>query len=298
MSKSLGNFFTIREVTKLYHPLALRFFMMSAHYRSSINYSLEQLEVASVSVFSLYQTLRDSEEALLPFREKNSDGLVPKGKNVRITTEAQEGIDKLKDDFDAKMKDDLHTQDFLNGALQEILRLMNSTLNKLRKAKQQQPSLFLSLAEMENAVKMVLDTLGLMSSSSYSEVLKQFKAKALTRAKLTEEYVLQQIELRAQARKLKEFAKSDKIREDLEAKGIALMDLGSETIWRPCARNLEVEGTEGIALLRILKTVMTFILSSWSSFSSFLMNRICRICSFIPFMGLADPRPAQQKKKE
>ncbi|XP_026384171.1 cysteine--tRNA ligase 2, cytoplasmic-like [Papaver somniferum] len=139
MSKSLGNFFTIREVTTSYHPLALRYFMMSTHYRSPVNYSLNQLEIASDTVFYLYQL------------------------------EAQECINKLKNDFYAKMSDDLHTQDFLKGALQEILKLMNSSLNKLKKAKQQQQSLFLSLAGMEKEVKMVLDTLGLMSSLSYSE---------------------------------------------------------------------------------------------------------------------------------
>ncbi|MCL7043538.1 hypothetical protein MKW94_014527 [Papaver nudicaule] len=192
MSKSLGNFFTIREVTRLYHPLALRYFMMSTHYRSAVNYSYDQLEIASGSVFYLYQTLQDCEEALLPFREQKPEASEPKGKNLRITPEAQECINKLKDDFSAQMADDLRTQDFLNGALQESLRLMNSLVNKLKTARQHRQSLFLSLAEMEKEVKMVLDNLGLMSSSSYSEVLEQFKAKALTRAKLTEEDVLLQ----------------------------------------------------------------------------------------------------------
>ncbi|KAI3926050.1 hypothetical protein MKW98_028186 [Papaver atlanticum] len=241
MSKSLGNLFTIREVTTSYHPLALRYFMMSTHYRSPVNYSLNQLETASDTVFYLYQTLLDCEEALFPIREKNPEVSVRKGKNIRITLEAQECINKLKNDFYAKMSDDLHTQDFLKGALQEILKLMNSSLNKLKKAKQQQQSLFLSLAEMEKEVKMVLDTLGLLSSLSYSGVLEQLKAEALTRANLTEEDVLQQIESRTQARRNSEFAKSDQIREDLKAKGIALMDLGNETIWRPCARNLETD---------------------------------------------------------
>ncbi|MCL7035806.1 hypothetical protein MKW94_000038 [Papaver nudicaule] len=234
MSKSLGNSKTIREVTTLYHPLALRYFMMSTHYRSPVNYSDDQLEIASDSVFRLYQTLRDCEEALLQFREKNPEGSVSKGKNIRITPEAQERINKLKADFYAKMSDDMHAQDFLNAALQEILRLMNSILNQLKKARQHQQSLFLSLAEIEKEVKMVLDTLGLMSSSSYSEVLEQFKAKALTRANLSEEDVLVKIELRDQARNSKDFSTSDQIRSELTAKGISLMDLGNETTWRPC----------------------------------------------------------------
>ncbi|KAI3926054.1 hypothetical protein MKW98_028190 [Papaver atlanticum] len=262
MSKSLGNFFTIREVTKLYHPLALRYFMMSTHYRSPVNYSLDQLDIASDRVFYSYQTLLDCEEALIPFREKNPEGSVPKGKNIRITPEAQESINKLKNDFYAKMSDDLHTQDFLNGALQEILKLMNSSLTKLKKAKQQQQSLFLSLAEMEKEAKMVLDTLGLMSSLSYSEVLEQLKAKALTRANLTEEDVLQQIEDRTQARKDKDFAKSDKIRYDFEFKGIALMDVGNETIWRPCVPRLETEQPVAVASTQVKQNSETVAVAS------------------------------------
>ncbi|XP_028094612.1 cysteine--tRNA ligase, chloroplastic/mitochondrial isoform X3 [Camellia sinensis] len=57
MSKSLGNFFTIREVTKLYHPLALRHFLMGTHYRSPVNYSISQIEIASEAVFYVYQDL-------------------------------------------------------------------------------------------------------------------------------------------------------------------------------------------------------------------------------------------------
>ena len=66
------------------------------------------------------------------------------------------------------------------------------------------------------------------------QVLQQFKDKALKRAGLVEDDVTNLIEARAIARKTKDFARSDQIRADLTAKGIALMDLGKETIWRPC----------------------------------------------------------------
>lgn len=66
------------------------------------------------------------------------------------------------------------------------------------------------------------------------QVLQQLKDKALKRAGLVEDEVLKLIEERKQARIDKDFAKSDNIRTDLTAKGIALMDVGNETIWRPC----------------------------------------------------------------
>uniref|UniRef100_A0A5B7A8M0 cysteine--tRNA ligase n=1 Tax=Davidia involucrata TaxID=16924 RepID=A0A5B7A8M0_DAVIN len=239
MSKSLGNFFTIREVTKLYHPLALRYFLMSTHYRSPVNYSISQIEIASEAVFYIYQSLQDSEDALSPFREaRQREGTEPNSKTARITPAAQDCINKLRSDFQAKMSDDLHTPYILNAALQEALRFMNSSLNQLKKKqqKQQQLSMIQSLTELEKEVKEVLSTLGLVSSETYSEVLQQLKDKALKRAELTEDDVLRLIEERASARKNKNFQRGDQIRSDLTAKGIALMDVGKEMIWRPCVR--------------------------------------------------------------
>ncbi|KAL8456424.1 hypothetical protein ACS0TY_034581 [Phlomoides rotata] len=79
-----------------------------------------------------------------------------------------------------------------------------------------------------------LDVIGLLSNLTYAEVLQQLKDKALRRAGVTKDDVLRSIEERMLARKNKGFSKGDQIRSDLAAKGIALMDVGKETIWRPC----------------------------------------------------------------
>ncbi|KAI3907022.1 hypothetical protein MKW92_008602 [Papaver armeniacum] len=224
---SVGKFSTIHEITKLYHPLALRYLMASTHYRSPVNYSLERLELASLYVSYIYKVNR---HALYSFREENP--VIPKCKNKELTPEARKCIDELKNEFYAKMSDDLQTRGLLSaGAFKGILILMN----QIEEIEKQDYSSFYSLVEMEKAVKMVLDTFGLLSSSSYSEVLRQFKVKALRRAKLTEEDVLQQIEVRTQAQKDNDSAKSDQIRLDLTDKGIFLYDQGYETQWRPCA---------------------------------------------------------------
>ncbi|XP_041013299.1 cysteine--tRNA ligase 2, cytoplasmic-like isoform X2 [Juglans microcarpa x Juglans regia] len=195
MSKSLGNFFTIRE------------------------------------------TLQDSEDALSPF-QKGSLKEVPeqKGKTARVTSAAQECISNLRSEFQTKMSDDLNTAQILTVAFQEALKFINSSLNMLKKKqpKQQQLSMIESLIAVEKEVKEVLNILGLLSSSTYSEVLEQLKDKALKRAGLVENDVLHLIEERTLARKNKDFSKSDQIRADLTVKGIALMDVGDETIWRPC----------------------------------------------------------------
>nr|GMD23511.1 cysteine--tRNA ligase 2, cytoplasmic isoform X1 [Ipomoea batatas] len=229
MSKSLGNFFTIREVSKLYHPLALRYFLLGTHYRSPVNYSISQIEIASESLFYIYQTLQDCKEAV----SKLQDGIEMKG--GRVSAAAQECIKKLHNEFESKLSDDLHTPSILNGALQEALRFMNSSLNTLKKQKKQQlVSGIISITELEKEMKAVLDVLGLLPELTYSEVLLQLKEKALIRAELTEEDILKSIAERAKAREEKEYAKSDQIRSGLAVKGIALMDVGNETIWRPC----------------------------------------------------------------
>ncbi|XP_020550677.1 cysteine--tRNA ligase 2, cytoplasmic-like isoform X2 [Sesamum indicum] len=230
MSKSLGNFFTIREVTKLYHPLALRHFLLGTHYRSPVNYSISQIEISSEAVFYIYQTLQDCEDAISALKEESATNA-----KVRVSPAAQDCISKLHNEFEVKLADDLHTPTILNAALQEALRFVNSSVNMLKKQqKLQQLSTVKSLVDLEKQVREVLDVLGLLPSLSYAEVLQQLKDKALKRAGLTEAEILRAIEDRMQARKNKEFSRSDQIRSDLAAKGIALMDVGKETVWRPC----------------------------------------------------------------
>ncbi|KAL1807737.1 hypothetical protein ACET3Z_024727 [Daucus carota] len=233
MSKSLGNFFTIRKVTELYHPLALRHFLLGTHYRSPVNYSITQIEIASEAVYRIYQTLQDCQDALSLSREGSAD--TAGGKKVRITDAANECIRNLQNDV-KKMSDDLHTYSLLNSALPEALKLINSSLTQLKKKQQQKQkqSVIQSLIELEKEVRDALDILGLLSKLEYSEVLGQLKSKALIRSGFEDEYIEDQIKERALARKNKEFSRGDKIRSDLASKGIALMDVGTETIWRPC----------------------------------------------------------------
>ncbi|XP_024956790.1 cysteine--tRNA ligase, chloroplastic/mitochondrial isoform X5 [Citrus sinensis] len=233
MSKSLGNFFTIRQVMELYHPLALRLFLIGTHYRSPINYSVVQLESASERIFYIYQTLHDCEKALsLLDAAALKDSIPP---------DTVTSINKFHNDFLASMPDDLHTTVVL-AALSDPLKTINDLLHT-RKGKKQAMRLE-SLAALEKTIRNVLTVLGLMSTG-YSEatrliikyfmlqVLLQLREKALKRADLTEDQVLQRIEDRTVARKNKEYEKSDAIRKDLAAVGIALMDSPVGTTWRP-----------------------------------------------------------------
>ncbi|KNA08032.1 hypothetical protein SOVF_166310 [Spinacia oleracea] len=232
MSKSTGNFFSIREVTKQYHPLALRYFLLSMNYNSPVNYSLSQIDLASDAIYRVYQTLEDCRDALKSFDDESSN-VKPKS-NSKPSGERSEAVNFIKD-FECKMADDLHTAEILKGSLQDALKSINNELNGLKKKQKPQKLLAVrSLKELEDAVKKVLGVLGLLSTLSYSEVLLQLKEKALIRAELTEDEVTHLIEERAVARKNKDFAKSDEVRSKLTTKGISLMDLPQGTTWRPC----------------------------------------------------------------
>ncbi|KAJ1290762.1 hypothetical protein BS78_02G269500 [Paspalum vaginatum] len=193
MSKSLGNFVTIRKVIEMYHPLALRMFLLGTHYRSPINYTIEQLNVASDRLYYTYQTLHDCEEIC------------------------------------RQQQNDLHTSVAL-AAISEPLKIMNDLLHT-RKGKKQEKRLE-SLSALAEKITVVLSVLGLLPSSCH-EALEQLREKALIRASITEEHVLQKIEERTAARKAKQYEKSDEIRKELAAVGIALMDGPDGTSWRP-----------------------------------------------------------------
>ncbi|XP_039117796.1 cysteine--tRNA ligase, chloroplastic/mitochondrial isoform X2 [Dioscorea cayenensis subsp. rotundata] len=221
MSKSLGNFFTIREVIEKYHSLALRLFLVSTHYRSPINHSSAQLETASDRLFYIYQTLYDCEEILSKHDKGNMKDLIP--------SVTENCIKRFRCDFVDSMSDDLHTPVVL-AALSEPLKTINDLLHT-RKGRKQELRIE-SLYSLEREVRRVLTVLGLMSSS-YVEVLQQLRDKALDRAGLTEEEVMQKIEERSSARQAKQFDRSDEIRKELAAVGIALMDNPDGTTWRP-----------------------------------------------------------------
>ncbi|CAN6332806.1 unnamed protein product [Urochloa humidicola] len=249
MAKSDNNFFTIRDIIALYHPLALRFFLMRTHYRADVNHSDQALEIASDRVFYIYQTLYDCDEVLATYRE---DGIC-----VPVPAEEQKVIDEHHKKFLEHMSEDLRTTDVLDG-LMDPLKAINSNLNDFKKLQQKleqqkkkqqqqkkqqqtkpqsqkQPEDHIqALTALGTELKNKLTILGLMPPTSLAEVLQQLKDKALNRAGLTEENLQQLIEQRNVARKNKQFEVSDGIRRNLATKGIALMDEPTGTVWRPC----------------------------------------------------------------
>ena len=223
MSKSLGNFFTIKEIFEKSNwkesvtGETLRYFLLSTHYRSDLNFSDKALSEAKAAVDNLYDLFRRLEES----------GSASKGDNDQAL---ERTVAEFETQFEEAMDDDLNTP----KALAEFQRLRGE-INKL-----------LSAAVSNEARRKVLRSflnfgapLGLCQVPTKDWEFSPFKARisasdsvevgldesaAIAQAKPREEWINRQIENRIKARERKDFAEADKIRQDLASKGIILED--------------------------------------------------------------------------
>jgi cysteinyl-tRNA synthetase len=196
MSKSLGNFFTVREVLKLYHPEVIRYFLLSSHYRGPINYSEENLQQARGALDRLYTALRGA-------------GL---GKEAAST----EALAR----FRAAMNDDLNTPEAL-AVLQSLARDLNTAKSAGDTA---------AAHRLSNDLVQLGGLLGLLGSDAESW-LKQTTAASLGAAPADAE-IEALIAARVAARKAKNWKESDRIRDQLATAGILLEDGPKGTTWR------------------------------------------------------------------
>ncbi|MBQ2976646.1 MAG: cysteine--tRNA ligase [Clostridia bacterium] len=191
MSKSKGNFFTVRDIVKEYNPEDVRMFMLSAHYRSPVNFSRDMVAQAHASLQRLY-TARDHMMFLL----KNAA-------DTEITADEKALLDKVQSSverFDAAMDDDLNTADAL-GALFEIVKDANVALNeKSSKA---------AVEKTLNTLMELADVLGLLAKKADDGLPAEIQ---------------QMVDERAQARKDKNWKKSDELRDALAAAGYIVKD--------------------------------------------------------------------------
>ena len=204
MSKSLGNFFTVREVLPtLRHPEVLRYFFLASHYRGPINYSLEQLDQAEAALRGLYTALQD-----LP------EGSAPPGKFTAR--------------FEEAMNDDLNTPEAL-----AVLQALAREVNLAKDARE-----ISSAASLGAELRSLANILGLLTipPSSWFRLSKRVigtGADAAASVGLRDEEIERLIEARVTARKARNWAESDRIRDQLATAGIVLEDRpGGKTVWR------------------------------------------------------------------
>lgn len=199
MSKSLGNFFTVREISEKYDLQVLRFFMLSAHYRSPLNFSADLMEAAKNGLERI-RTAADN----LRFLSENA-------KVEEFTAEEetkQQQVEKFVQNFEKAMEDDFNTADAI-AAIFELVKFANTTAD----GESSKAYLQRLLAQI---VKLT-DVLGLIVEEK-SELL-DADIEAL-------------IQERQEARKARNFARADEIRDELLEKGILLEDTREGVKWK------------------------------------------------------------------
>ena len=212
MSKSLGNFFTVREVLKQYsRPDVIRFFILSSHYRSPLNYSSEQLDEAVAALETLYIALKDvkiegedvAPEYLQRFEAAmNDDFNTPLA--LPVLFEVASELNK------AKVVNDVERQALLATSLKKLGGLLGIL--------QEVPTRWLKMPRRTLHVK-VDDAIGVSDSLSIQM--------------LTEQDIENFIQQRAEAKKVKNWALADEIRDQLKQQGVILEDRpNGETEWR------------------------------------------------------------------
>ncbi|MDR7871427.1 MAG: cysteine--tRNA ligase [Tissierellaceae bacterium] len=198
MSKSEGNFFTIKDVAKEYELETLRFFLLSAHYRSPINFSRETMDHTASALERLYNS------------KNNLEYLIDKTTENDISPEDKTLIDAIqeyKDRFRSSMEDDLNTADAI-AAIFELVKYTNTEFNEMTNKK--------VVIKAYETLKELSKVLGILTKKE--EIL--------------EEEIIELIEKRTDARKNRDFKLADEIRDLLKDKGIILEDTQDGVKWK------------------------------------------------------------------
>lgn len=199
MSKSLGNFFTIRDIGKKYPLQVIRFFMLSAHYRSPLNFSDTLVESAKASLERILNAMSRLEDAEKAAEEKE------------VTEEEKVLLSKMEDyaaKYENAMEDDLNTADAIS-VIFEMVKLANSSISPANTKS--------VIEEIYDRIEKLCDILGIITK---------------VEAEILDSEIETLIEERQAARKAKNFARADEIRDLLAGQGIVLEDTRQGVKWK------------------------------------------------------------------
>jgi len=213
MSKSLGNFFTIRDILKSYDPEVLRFFILTAHYRSPIDFSDQNLQDARLGLSRFYEGLQAAEEVL---------AACPPSDATSVAGNA------LENAFREAMDDDFNTAAAI-GHLFDAVRTINRLIAE--KGFRKNRDKIAEVTALRETLLKIGGVLGLFISEP-AAWLKQMNLAMLADTGYTEADIEDFIQQRQEARKNKDFARADEIRDELAAKGIQFLDGPQGTTWK------------------------------------------------------------------
>jgi len=224
MSKSLGNFFTIREVLEKYDPETLRFLILAAHYRSPIDFSDQNLDEARAGLERIYSCL-SAVDAVLGGMSLSAE--LPSAESLSVSgMELREKLEQLIPRFCEAMDDDFNTAQAI-GVLFETVRATNRFMADIGDYTPVSLSL---IAHVRHLFAETGAVLGLFASNPVDWLAGIRTAKS-GQIDLTPVEIERLIAERAEARKNRDFKRGDEIRDMLLAKGIQLLDSPQGTTW-------------------------------------------------------------------
>ncbi|MBK8171355.1 MAG: cysteine--tRNA ligase [Sandaracinaceae bacterium] len=226
MSKSLGNFFTAREVFNYVEPEAVRYFVMSVHYRSPLNFDWTLDAENKVSGFPQLEDAERRVEYIYTTRERLL--AIPSERVVDTIGKTPEAIQKLKTSLQSALDDDLNMPIAL-GAVSDFLREVNELVDGASRKKGNVAGSVLVAAK--DGFATIGRLLGL-GTEDPSALLLRIRARRIKARGFTEEAVEAKIQERIAARNSKDFALADAVRAELSAMGVELMDSPTGTTWR------------------------------------------------------------------
>lgn len=224
MSKSLGNFFTIRDILQQYDPEVVRFFILTAHYRSPIDFSDQNLEEAKAGLTRFYTGMQTAQRVLATHPRPKKAACPEISADER---ETYDQIEALEDRFVEAMNDDFNTAAAI-GHLFDGIRALNrlATVGRF-------DTCSLSLQVLEDGVALLQRlgrVLGLFASDP-TLWLEGQKSSGLAGRQITAEEIEGLIAERQLARQQRNFARADQIRDELAAQGVVLLDSKDGTSW-------------------------------------------------------------------
>ncbi|MCL4456764.1 MAG: cysteine--tRNA ligase [Nitrospirae bacterium] len=217
MSKSLGNFFTIRDILDKYDAEVIRLFLTSSHYRSPIEFSQEQLHDAEASLDRYYTTVSRIDDFL-------SHDATGKGQKASGVKEFAAITDGFKEQFESAMDDDFNTA-LAIGHIFELVR----EINKFLDAKPSGDEAAALIKKAKDALNSVARVLNLFNRTPALWNIALLKSKKIA---LSEADIEQKIKDRQAARQSKDWAAADAVRNELDEKGIILEDKRDGTSWK------------------------------------------------------------------
>lgn len=215
MSKSLGNFFTIRDILKVYDPEVVRFFILSAHYRSPIDFSDQNLSEARAGLSRFYEALELADVMLPETAQENSPD--------------DEDAVELEKKFREAMDDDFNTAlaiAYLFDGVRELNRLLGT-----KKFSRKPDLVARAQALRDRLVHLGGEVLGLFGSAP-QVWLERVRLAGLEQLDVSREELEKLLAERLEARKNKDFARSDAIRDELAKQGIELHDTRDGITWK------------------------------------------------------------------